>query len=190
MTPENILEITLRADFRSWLTENHDKQTECWIEVKRGKTPPADGTLWYLDAVEEALCFGWIDSTLKRVDGRPLQRFGRRAGKSRWTELNKERCRRLEALGLMTDNGRAVCPDLSAPFETDTEIMEAFRAEPEAWANFNSFHPLYRRVRIDNIQRKKACPELFAARLQKLIEASRLGVMIGEWNDNGRLLEY
>ena len=64
--------------------------------------------LWYLDAVEEALCFGWIDSTVKTIDGVTLQRFGKRVKNSQWTELNKERCRRLEALGLMTDSGRAV----------------------------------------------------------------------------------
>lgn len=189
MKPKNILRIITRREFRAWLAENHATETECWMNVKRGKTPPKDA-LWYLDAVEEALCFGWIDSTLKKVDGVPLQRFGPRSRNSSWTELNKERCRRLETLGLMTDSGRAVCPDLAADFEIMPEVLVAFKANPVAWANFRSLHPLYQRVRIDNIQRKKACPELFAGRLRKLIEASEKGEMIGDWNDGGRLLDY
>ena len=68
MTPKNILKISSRAEFRKWLTDNHTAEKECWIAVKRGETPPT-GMLWYLDAVEEALCFGWIDSTVKKVDG-------------------------------------------------------------------------------------------------------------------------
>ena len=53
MTPQNILDINTRDDFRKWLSENHDTAKECWIAAKRGKTPPED-TLWYIDAVEEA----------------------------------------------------------------------------------------------------------------------------------------
>lgn len=190
MTPLNVLDIRDRAGFRRWLMEHHASERECWIAVKRGKTPPEGDVLWYLDAVEEALCFGWIDSTLKSVDGVPLQRFGPRTRSSGWTELNKERCRRLEKLGLMTARGREVCPDLSARFEIIPEVMARFRANTRAWENFKSFHPLYQRVRIDNIQRKKSSPELFHSRLAKLIEASERGEMIGEWNDNGLLLDY
>lgn len=189
MTPQNILDIRTRADFRQWLIENHDTQKECWIAVKRGKTPPEDA-LWYLDAVEEALCFGWIDSTLKNVDGVSLQRFGKRTKNSYWSELNKGRCRRLEKLGLMTDSGRAACPHLDTEFVIIPEVLQAFQANPVAWANFNTFPPLYQRVRLDNIQRNKAYPQVFESRLNKLIEASERGELIGEWNDNGRLLEY
>ena len=65
------------------------------------------GTLPYIDIVEEALCFGWIDSTLKKLpDGRLAQRLSPRRKGSHWTELNKERCRDLESRGLMTDSGR------------------------------------------------------------------------------------
>ncbi len=186
---KNILEISSRNEFRQWLTEHSTTEKECWLAVKRGKTPPAD-VLWYLDAVEEALCFGWIDSTLKNVDGVSLQRFGPRSKSGRWTELNKERCRRLEKLGLMTDRGRKTCPDLDAEFVIDPEIVEAFSVNPTAWHSFKSFPTLYQRVRIDNIQRVKAAPELFLSRLNKLIEASANGEMIGDWNDYGRLLDY
>lgn len=186
---KNILDIRNRQDFREWLKNNSISEKECWIAVKRGKTPPADA-LWYLDAVEEALCFGWIDSTLKNVEGIALQRFGPRNKSGRWTELNKERCRRLEKLGLMTDRGRAACPDLEAEFVIIPEIIEVFEANPAAWHNFKSFPSLYQRVRIDNIQRNKACKEMFDSRLQKLIEASERNEMIGDWHDYGRLIDY
>lgn len=186
---KNLLEISTRAQFRDWLSRHHLSEKECWVAVKRGKTPPADA-LWYLDAVEEALCFGWIDSTLKNVGGVALQRFGPRSKSGRWTELNKERCRRLEKLGLMTDGGRAVCPDLDAEFVIIPEIIETFKANPVAWRNFKSFPTLYQRVRIDNIQRVRECKELFDSRLKKLIDASEHDKLIGDWHDCGRLLDY
>ncbi len=189
MTPKNILDLTRREKFRQWLMENSSCEKECWIAVKRGKTPPVDA-LWYIDAVEEALCFGWIDSTVKNVDGVTLQRFGPRTKKGRWTELNKERCRRLDKLGLMTDRGRAACPDLDAEFVIDTDIITEFEAYPVAWSNFRSFPELYQRVRIDNIQANKSNSALFASRLTKLINASEDGEMIGDWHDCGRLLDY
>lgn len=140
--------------------------------------------------MEEALCFGWIDSTVKTVGDVTLQRFGARSRKGMWIELNKERCRRLERLGLMTEAGRAACPDLNAEFVIMPEILTAFKANPTVWKHFIDFPPLYQRVRIDNIQRVVSNPELFDSRLQKLIEASERGEMIGDWHDCGRLLEY
>lgn len=186
---KNILEITTRQEFRDWLSQHHTSEKDCWIAVKRGKTPP-DGALWYLDAVEEALCFGWIDSTLKNIDGVSLQRFGPRSKSGRWTELNKERCRRLEKLGLMTDRGRAACPDLDEEFVISPDIVDPFSSNQTAWRNFKSFPGLYQRVRIDNIQRVRESKELFDSRLKKLIEASERNEMIGDWHDCGRLLDY
>lgn len=91
----------------------------------------------------------------------------------------------------MTDAGRIVLPDMSPDgFVIDSEILNALKADTAVWNNFLSFPPLYRRVRIDTIQIKKKQPELFRSRLQKFIENTRNGVMYGEWNDNGRLLDY
>ena len=159
--------------------------------VKKGKQPPV-GHVWYLDAVEEVLCFGWIDTTHKNIDGVDTQRFTPRTAKSPWSELNKERVRRLEKLGLMTDAGRAVLPDLSdSGFVIDEEIYQAFQANPVAWEHFQSFPPLYQRVRIDSIQRdKKKDRAVFEKRLEKLIRQSEAGKMFGEWNDYGRLTDY
>ena len=72
--PENVLSVKSRDDFRRWLVDYHATEKECWLHVKRGR-PVDDGTFWYLDAVEEALCFGWIDSTIKMLNGTAFQRF-------------------------------------------------------------------------------------------------------------------
>jgi uncharacterized protein YdeI (YjbR/CyaY-like superfamily) len=101
-----LLEFSERQQLRDWLTENHASAKECWVTMSRSKNPPS-GVLPYLDVVEEALCFGWIDSTLKKLpDGRLAQRLSPRRKKSHWTELNKQRCKELEGRGLMTQAGR------------------------------------------------------------------------------------
>ena len=95
MEPVNILNARNHEELRVWLEVHHTTERECWCVVKRGC--PADGTaFWYFDAVEEALCFGWIDSTTKR--GGTAQKFAPRRKGNLWSELNKERCRRLEKL--------------------------------------------------------------------------------------------
>lgn len=105
-----LLEFTERQQLREWLLENHSSAKECWVVMSRSKNPPA-GVLPYLDVVEEALCFGWIDSTLKKLpDGRLAQRLSPRKKNSHWTELNKERCRRLIREGLMTEAGQQAIP--------------------------------------------------------------------------------
>ena len=95
----------------------------------------------------------------------------------------------MERLGLMTDAGRAVLPDMSDDgFVIDSDILKALKSDPVVWENFNKFPILYQKVRIDTIQIKKKQPELFASRLEKFITNTRAGIMFGEWNDNGRLL--
>ena len=90
----------------------------------------------------------------------------------------------------MTDAGRAVLPDLSsASFSIDSDVLSALQSEETVWRNFLNFPPLYRRVRIDTIQANKhKRPQMYEHRLKKLIDNTRLSVMYGEWNDNGRLL--
>ena len=66
MEIHNLLDVTTRSGLREWLIQNHKKEKECWVVVKRGR-PADDNTFWYIDAVEEALCFGWIDSTTKKI---------------------------------------------------------------------------------------------------------------------------
>ena len=189
MAIQNLLDVKSRKELRDWLLRNHDKESECWIVVKRGR-PVDDGTFWYIDAVEEALCFGWIDSTTKKIsDDVTAQRLCPRRPRSNWSELNKERCRRMERLGLMTDAGRAVLPDMSENgFSIDEEILQELKADDVVWENFCRQPELYKRIRIDTIQIKKKQPEIFRSRLNKFIENTRNGILYGEWNDNGRLL--
>lgn len=185
----NILRFNHRNDLRQWLYLNSDKEQECWVVCKRGGNKVPEGVLSYLDVVEEALCFGWIDSTVKTVDGLSIQRISPRRKNSKWSELNKERCRRLERLGLMTDFGRAVLPDMDiSHFQICDEILSALKRDHMVWENYQSFPALYCRVRIDTIQIKRNT-ELFKSRLNKFIENTRLNIMYGEWNDGGRLLE-
>lgn len=191
MEPKNLLNAKNRDELRVWLEKNHNSEKECWVIVKRGR-PKNDGTFWYIDAVEEAMCFGWIDSTTKKLDdGVTAQKLAPRRKGSLWSELNKERCRRMEKLGRMTDAGRAMLPDMSpAGFVIDDDILQALKADNVVWKNFCAFPALYQRVRIDTIQIKKKQPQLFQKRLQRLIENTKKGAMYGEWNDNGRLLNY
>lgn len=191
MVANNLLDAKNRDELRLWLIENCKRENECWVVVKRGR-PQNDNIFWYIDAVEEAMCFGWIDSTEKRLDnGITAQRLAPRKKNSLWSELNKERCRRMEKLGRMTDAGRAVLPDMSPfGFKINNDILMALQADSVVWKNFLSFPPLYQRVRIDTIQIKKKQPELFQSRLQKFIDHTKQGILYGEWNDNGRLLDY
>ena len=182
-------DITNRSEFRRWLMENHDSSNEIWVCVRRGK-PDEDSSFWYLDAVEEALCFGWIDSTHRLIDGKRMQRFSPRKKNSPWTELNKERVRRLERLGLMTDAGRRVLPPMGTrSFSFDAEIVAAMKAA-RVWTKFRTFPPLYQRIRAYNVAfYKKRAPQLYEQTLAHLIAETRKGQMFGEWNDYGRLLE-
>ena len=106
MNITNLLHFTQRSELRRWLEENHSTERECWLVTTRSRHHEPH-IIPYIDVVEEALCFGWIDSTLKRLsDGRLAQRLSPRRKNSHWTELNKQRCTELEKRGLMTNAGR------------------------------------------------------------------------------------
>ncbi len=108
----NLLEYTDRRQLREWLRVNHRQSEQCWVAIYRGRQKPAGDCLPYLEVVEEALCFGWIDSTLKRIgDGRLAQRLSPRRKVSHWTELNVRRCHNLIERGLMTEAGLQAMPE-------------------------------------------------------------------------------
>ena len=183
---KNILQVASREEFRAWLEENAARESGCWVYVSRGMSN--DGYFPYLDAVEEALCFGWIDSIHKLIDGKRMQRFTPRKKYSHWTELNKEQVRRLEKLGRMKEAGRAVLPPMGPrSFRIDPEIEKALK-EARVWSKFRSFPPLYQRVRADNLSFcKKRDPEQYEKALRHLIIETKKGRMYGDWNDGGRL---
>ena len=107
MEVTNLLHYGNRSELRHWLKENHNNEKCCWVVTYRSKCPPEWPAIPYIEVVEEALCFGWIDSTLKRLpDGRLAQRLSPRRPKSHWTQLNMDRCVDLEDRGLMTEAGR------------------------------------------------------------------------------------
>ncbi len=101
--------ITTPAEFRKWLEDNHESKKEIWLirYKKTTKKPSMD----YVEAVEEAICFGWIDNLEKGMDAeRFALRFSPRRPKSNWTETNKERARKMIAAGKMTEHGLATLP--------------------------------------------------------------------------------
>lgn len=183
-----LLSAKSKSELRSWFQEHCLTENSCWIVVSMKSTP---GTLLYLDAVEEALCFGWIDGQKKTISETQLaQRLSPRSKKSSWTELNKERARRLESLGLMTDEGRKALPDLSyESFKIDPIIVQRLKEDTDVYQSFSAFPDLYKRIRIDTIQSYKNQPELFNKRLDKFITNTKQNKMYGNWNDNGRLYD-
>jgi uncharacterized protein YdeI (YjbR/CyaY-like superfamily) len=101
--------VTTGDEFRQWLVKNHKDKKEIWlIQHKKATKKPS---IKYVDAVEEALCFGWIDGLEKSMDAeRYALRFSPRRPKSNWTNTNKDRARKLIAEGRMTPAGRATLP--------------------------------------------------------------------------------
>ena len=187
---QNIIYLNSREEFREWLNKNSETEKECYLLVKKGEPKSNDG-LYYLDAVEEALCFGWIDSTITPINGTSYQRFSPRRKDSPWTELNKERVRRLIKLGLMTEKGKKVLLPLGPrSFKLDSEVVRILK-EKRIWTKFKSFHPLYQRIRVSNIVFHRARhPATYEKYLNHFIEETRKGNMYGNWNDYGRLLDY
>nr|WP_251047568.1 YdeI/OmpD-associated family protein [Planococcus sp. ISL-110] len=183
------MRVQTRQELRAWLEENSTTRRCCWVLVTVTEKPNA---LRYLDAVEEALCFGWIDGIMKKIAENELaQRLSPRKKSSNWTDLNKERVRRLEKLGLMKEEGLKILPDMRPEsFMVDKEIEDRLKKDKQVYENFLKFPELYRRIRIDNIQGYKKDAEIFNKRLDKFIEKTRDNKMYGQWNDNGRLIDY
>lgn len=104
------LYVTNRDDWRAWLRRNHDAKKEVWLIYYKKHT--GKPRIPYDDAVEEALCFGWIDSIIKKIDDEKFaQKFTPRKGKSKWSELNKRRARKMIKEGKMTEAGLAKIQD-------------------------------------------------------------------------------
>lgn len=178
------VEVDTRAQWRRWLERHHAKKQETWLVAdlrERGAGPS------YLDVVEEALCFGWVDGLAKKFDAsRTAQRFTPRRPGSNWTELNKERARRLIREGLMTAAGEAVLPDLSTShFVVAPDILAALDAAPGARTFFDAAPALYRRVRAGYVEEQRRQPREFATRLANLVKQCRAGKLFGNWDDSG-----
>lgn len=111
MNPEiSYLRLKSFDEMYQWLLANAAKERELFVEISRQKPEKCVGVLSYYDAVNAALCFGWIDSTLRKIDGVLVQRFSPRQRKSHWTATNIERCIELDKKGLLTEEGKKACP--------------------------------------------------------------------------------
>ena len=189
MEVTNLLEIHTREELYRWYMENHDKVSDFWLRVNRAADCP--GVVRYVDAVEVALCFGWIDSTQKKIDeGKPVQHFTPRRSRSSWCERNLIRCRRLVEIEDMTPAGLAAAPDLDpSRFVFEDWVLDAIKADGIAWANYISFPETYRRIRVDYIQhyRQTGREEEAQRALRRFVQDCHAGKMQSGWDDFGRL---
>lgn len=168
------LYVTDRKQWRKWLSENYNKEKEIWLIYYKkfsGKL-----RIPYNDAVEEALCYGWIDSTVKSIDKESFaQRFTPRRIKSNLSIMNKERVRKLIKEKKMT---RAGLNAISHVFDKDKEeklkiapdILKKLKENKEAWKNFQNFSESYKKIRIGYIESRRESPELFRSRLDNFIK--------------------
>ena len=168
-----------RRAWRRWLQKRHDSAREIWlVYYSKASGKP---TIPYNDAVEEALCFGWIDGQVKKhgPDSR-AQRFTPRRKGSPMSEMNKERARRLIERGNMTPAGLAASGDLSATLPVPREVMRELRRDPEVWANFQAFPESYRRIRLAWIADPwKVRRDEAEKRLRYLIKMTKRNTMYG-----------
>ncbi len=174
-----------RAAWRAWLVKHHATEREIWL-IRYTK---ASGKEYvpYLEALEEALCFGWIDSIVKRIDGDSYaQRFTPRKEKSPISPLNKEHVRRLIAQGTMTSAGLHAIRHSFREDETfvvPKDILAAIRKEKEAWKHFQTFPEHYKRVRIAYIEHRRDDPEDFRKRLAHFLKMTANGKRFGFLRD-------
>ena len=176
---EKMLYITDRKAWRAWLSENHAKEKEVWLIYPK----KASGKLRipYNDAVEEALCFGWIDSKVKRVDENSYaQRFSPRNPKSKYSQANKERLRHLVSLGLVLPTVQATLGEaLSEEFAIPQDILKEIKTNKVAWENFQNFSPAYQRIRIAFIEGARKRPAEFNKRLKYFIKMTEKNKQFG-----------
>ncbi len=165
--------------WRSWLVTHHASASEIWL-ILIGNKAPTPG-LRYIEAVEEALCFGWIDGIAKKTAGGQLaQRFTPRRPKSNWTELNKLRARRLIEQGRMTAAGFAVLPHLDpAAFRVAPDILQALQEDDLTWRSFLAFPDDYKRIRIGYVEEARRMPDVFRTRLRNFIKNTHANKQFG-----------
>jgi uncharacterized protein YdeI (YjbR/CyaY-like superfamily) len=172
-------------EFRAWLEEHHASEREVFVGYhKKGTGIPS---LVWSDAVDEALCYGWIDGIVRRVDDkRHVQRFTPRKPSSTWSAINIEKVGRLRAEGRMRPAGEAAFArrreDKSAIYayeqrenpELEPEQAARFRADTAAWEYFESRPPSYRKVALYWVISAKRA-ETRERRLSQLIEDCAAG---------------
>ena len=170
--------------WREWLAKHHDSESEVWLVFHKRRTERP--SIAYDDAVNEALCFGWIDSLVKRLDDdRFARKFTPRKPDSRWSTANRKRFAQLQAGGRLTPaglqraptdrSGDAPRPSLS---KVPRYIEQALNSRPAARNYFESLAPSYRRMYIAWIDSAKQ-PETKARRLREAVDLLAAGKKLG-----------
>ncbi len=174
------LDVRTPAAWRAWLSRNHARKKEIWLAYHAQAS--GRSSISYNDAVDEAICFGWIDSTVKKLDEHSrAQRFTPRRKGSPISEMNKARARRLVREGRMTAAGRAALGSAlrREPLVVATDVRRALRAEPGGWARFEKLPVNYKRIRLGFIEGARGRPEIFATRLRYFVRMTAQGKRYG-----------
>lgn len=178
------LEVRNCEQWRKWLAKHHDSESEVWLVFHKRHT--GRSSIAYNDALDEALCFGWIDSLVKRLDDdRYARKFTPRKPDSKWSTVNRKRYAQLQASGRLTPAGLERAPtdrsyDAPRPARSKVPqyILQALRSRPAAWKHFQSLAPSYRRMYIGWIDSAKR-QETKTRRLQEAIGLLAQGKKLG-----------
>lgn len=173
------LYVSNREDLRNWLQEHYRSKKEIWLIYYRKHS--GKPRIPYNDAVEEAICFGWIDSTVKKLDEeRYAQRFTPRRPKSPFSQTNKERLKKLIDQGKVMPEvlTRLGSLDLDE-FEYPTDILAAIRANELAWDNFQKYSESYKRIRVAYIDGGRARLGEYEKRLKRFIRMTEQDKQFG-----------
>ena len=178
MNDQKTFSCTDRREWRNWLSQHFETEDEIWL-VFPSKSSGESG-ITYNDAVEEALCFGWIDGRTGKLDETHLlRRFTPRRKGSSYSQPNIERLKHLDDLGLIHPKVRASAEDvLSMPFVFPEDIMNALREDETVWANYEAFSGPYKRIRIAYIDAARKRPDEFEKRLTSFIRKTRENKLI------------
>lgn len=168
-----------RDEWRDWLAQHYQKEAEIWLVYFRKES--GKPRIPYNEAVEEALCFGWIDSIIKTIDQqRYAQRFTPRKPGRKYSQTNKERLKRLLAQGKIIPEVQASLEDAGLEdFEYPQDIMDAIQENEQAWENFQLYSGSYQRIRIAYIDVARDRPGEYEKRLQHLIKMTEQDKQFG-----------
>ena len=169
----NIFSCSDRQAWRVWLLEHFEDCQEVWFVFPT--VDSGEKGVSYNDAVEEALCFGWIDGRAGTLDAtHQLRRFTPRRKGSSYSQPNIERLIWLDSQGLIHPKVRPTVEEIiNKPFVFPEDILEAIRQDAEAWKNYEAFSEPYRRIRIAYIDAARKRPKEFEKRLASFIKKTR-----------------
>lgn len=179
-----------RTAWRAWLQQHHAKSRGVWVVYDKKAT--GRRTLAYDDIVDEAICFGWIDSFLHSLDDvRSMHYVSPRKPKSPWSKLNKQRAERLIAAGLMTEAGLAVIEAAKADGSwtiydqiealiVPEDLATALAQNPTAERNFGAFSPSNKKQILWHIVSAKR-PETREKRIRHIVSAAQQNVNPLQW---------